>query len=589
MVDPIRIGNCSGFYGDRLSAARELIEGGPLDVLTGDYLAELTMALLWKSKQRHADGGYAASFVTQFDQIIKQCLERGIKIVVNAGGLAPEALSKVLRERAAERGVLPEIAIVTGDDLMPELEQHHLASGGFPHFDDARPLPPHARVLTANAYLGGFGIAAALRRGADVVITGRVTDAALVIGPAVWRFDWARDDWDRLAGALVAGHVIECGTQCTGGNYPFYREISGLARIGFPIAEIADDGSAIITKHAGTGGAVTVGTVTAQLLYEIGGPHYENPDVIARFDTIALEEVAPDRVLISGVRGQPPPPDLKVNLTLAGGFRNSVTFKLSGLDLDEKATLVEHSFWHAVGGRGEFRETSVDRIGTEVEDPPTNASAISLLRITALDDDEGRVGKRFTRAAVELALSSVPGLSLGAPPGDATPVAVTWPSRLAASAVRERVRVGTEVIDIPPPPSSNGAGVGAAAKTMFPPAAGSATRRVPLGRVLGARSGDKGGNANLGVWARTDAAFGWMVVFLDTERLRALLPETQGLGIERYVLPNLRAVNFVIRGLLGDGVASSTRLDPQAKTLAEYFRAKHADVPEGLLSDEVSR
>ncbi|MGH3183576.1 MAG: acyclic terpene utilization AtuA family protein, partial [Streptosporangiaceae bacterium] len=271
----LRIANCSGFFGDRLAAPRELLDGGPIDVLTGDYLAELTMLILWKSRQRDPTLGYARTFYRQMEDVLGTCIDRNVKVVANAGGLNPAGLAQRLRELAAKLGIDVAVAHVEGDDILDRLGPLQAAGDPLAHLDTGRPLAEAgSEAVSANAYLGGFGIAEALAGGADVVVTGRVTDASLVVGPAAWRFGWSRTDWDRLAGAVVVGHVIECGTQATGGNYSFFGEVPGLEHPGFPIAEVAEDGSAVITKHPRTGGLVSVGTVTAQLLYEIGAPLY---------------------------------------------------------------------------------------------------------------------------------------------------------------------------------------------------------------------------------------------------------------------------------------------------------------------------
>ncbi|HUC38169.1 MAG TPA: acyclic terpene utilization AtuA family protein, partial [Acidimicrobiales bacterium] len=337
----LRVANCSGFYGDRLSAAKELVEGGPIDVLTGDYLAELTMLILYKARLRDPSAGYAATFYRQMEEVLGTCVQRGTKIVSNAGGLNPAGLAEKLRELAGKLGIEARVAHVEGDDIVGELPALAAKGEDLANLDTGVPLAQApSEPVSANAYLGGFGIAAALAGGADVVVTGRVTDASLVVGPAIWRFGWSRSDLDRLAGAVVAGHVIECGAQTTGGNYSFFGEVPGLEHPGFPIAEMHEDGSSVITKHPGTGGLVSVGTVTAQLLYEIAGPLYENPDVVADFSTIHLEQSGPDRVSISGTRGRPPPERLKVSVNLLGGWRNTMTFALTGLDIEEKADLV---------------------------------------------------------------------------------------------------------------------------------------------------------------------------------------------------------------------------------------------------------
>src|SRR5262245_30268293 len=309
MSDVLRIANCSGFYGDRLSAAREMVEDGPIDVLTGDYLAELTLMILLKDRLRDPELGYARTFLRQLEEVAATCKKRGIRIVVNAGGLNPAGLARAARALYDRLELRAVVAHVEGDDLMPKLAALQARGERFTHLDKGMPLNAlGVPVLSANAYLGGWGIVEALKRGADVVICPRVTDAALTLGPAAWKFGWARDDWDRLAAGIVAGHILECGPQCTGGNYSFFREVPDIARIGFPLAEMHADGSFVVTKHPGTGGLVSVGTVTAQLLYEIQGLPYFNPDATARFDAIRLEQQGPDRVRVSGVRGEPPPP-----------------------------------------------------------------------------------------------------------------------------------------------------------------------------------------------------------------------------------------------------------------------------------------
>src|SRR5205814_2319268 len=294
--DVLRIANCSGFYGDRLAAAREMVEGGPIDVLTGDYLAELTLMILFRDRLKSPGAGYARTSRRRWGEWLGTSVARGIKIVANAGGLNPAGLAAEVEQLATRLGVRARIAHVEGDDLLPRLADLQARGVDLRHLDQGTPLAALDRqVVTANAYLGAWGIVEALRRGADVVICPRVTDAALTLGPAAWQFGWARDDWDRLATGIVAGHILECGPQCTGGNYSFFRDVPDIARIGFPIAEMHADGSFDVTKHPGTGGLVSVGTVTAQLLYEIQGPRYLNADATARFDSIRLEQAGPDR------------------------------------------------------------------------------------------------------------------------------------------------------------------------------------------------------------------------------------------------------------------------------------------------------
>ncbi len=582
MKDPLRVANCSGFYGDRLSAAAEMVEGGPIDVLTGDWLAELTMLILARTRAKHPGAGYARSFLTQLEGVLGPCLERGIKIVSNAGGLDPDRLAEEVAALAARLGLSARVAYVNGDDLLARLGDEPAVP--LTHFETGGPVARDG-VVSANAYLGCFGIVEALNQGADVVVTGRVTDAAVVCGPAAWHHGWARDDFDALAGAVVAGHVIECGAQATGGNYSFFTEVADMSHVGFPWAEIAADGSCVVGKHDGTGGEVSIGTVTSQLLYEISGPRYYGPDVTARFDTIRLAQVAPDRVAISGVRGEAPPSTLKVAMNKLGGYRQDITVGLTGLDIEEKAALVERAFWEqSPVARADIASVTTRLSRTDKEDPATNEEAVALWRLTLKDPDENKVGRAVANAAVEIALAAIPGyFGLGAAPGPARPYGVYVPARVPADLVPQFVRVldgPTSVVDSVAPPGPDEITVDVPAPAAPPTGA---TRRVPLGRLVGARSGDKGGHANLGVFARRDDAFNWLDDFLSVERLRELLPETRELDVERFRFPALRSLNFVIHDLLDEGVAAASRQDAQAKGLGEWLRARVVDVPEVLL------
>jgi hypothetical protein len=604
--DRLRIANVSGFYGDRVSAAQEMVQGGPIDVLTGDWLAELTMLILARSRMKHGPGtGYARTFVTQMEQVLMPVLERGIKVVSNAGGLDPQGLADALLDVAQGRGVAPKIAVVTGDDLVPRMDQL-LESEPFVNLDTGERFADLGlSALTANAYVGGFGIKAALDAGADIVITGRVTDAALVVGPAAWRFGWTPDDLDALAGAVVAGHVIECGTQATGGNYAFFQEVPGMARVGFPIAELAADGSSVITKHTGPrglGGEVTTGTVTAQLLYEIDAPTYPNPDVTADFAALGLEQIGENRVAIDGVRGLPSPDRLKVALNYLGGFRNAATFVLTGLDIEAKATLVTEQLFAAIpGGRDAFDAVDVKLLRHHPEDsePQDLWQAQADLRISVRSRDPNVVGKAFTAPAIELTLASVPGLFAQGQPAPGSPFGVYWPTTVGDVVTQTVTLDGVVVAEVPgvspsaspwqpgsPALSSNGS----EPQRVADPRAED-TVHLPWGRLIGARSGDKGGNANIGVWVRDglpdpDATYAWLTEVLTPWELQRLLPECADLVVDRYDLPNLRAVNFVVRGLLGRGVAENAFLDPQGKGLGEYLRARWVHAPRVLLDEQ---
>ncbi|WP_232284682.1 acyclic terpene utilization AtuA family protein [Rhodococcus sp. R1101] len=546
---------------------REMLEGGELDYLTGDYLAELTMLILGRDRLKDPGLGYAKTFLRQAEDCMGLALDKGVRIVANAGGLDPAGLAAALRTVADRLGLSPRIAHVEGDDLVARIDEFGFAA-------DPRPL-------TANAYLGAWGIARCLEAGADIVVTGRVTDASVIVGPAAAHFGWAPDDFDALAGAVVAGHVIECGTQATGGNYAFFTELDDLVRPGFPIAEIEADGAATITKHPGTGGAVTVGTVTAQLLYEVAGGRYANPDVTARIDTARLSLHAPDRVRITGVRGEPPPPTLKVCLNALAGFYNEVVFVLTGLDIDAKARLVRSQMESNLPRRPAELEWILAR--TDHADADTEETASALLRCTARDPDPDVVGRAFTSTAVEFALAGYPGFFVTAPPGPGTAYGVYTAEYAEATRVPHVAVLPDDTrLDIP---------VAAVTRVLEPlpdpgvpaPLPPGPTRRVPLGTLAGARSGDKGGDANIGVWVRSDDEWRWLAHCLTVDAVKDLLPEIEPLPVTRHLLPNLRAVNFVIEGILGRGVASRARFDPQAKGLGEWLRARYLDIPTVLL------
>ena len=564
MAVAVRIGNCSGFYGDRLSAMREIITGGDLDYVTGDYLAELTMLILGRDRMKNPDRGYAKTFLTQLEDCLGLAQDHNVRIVANAGGLNPAGLATAVRALAERLGLDVNVAHVEGDDLLGRTDELGLGS-----------------PLTANAYLGAWGIVDCLQRGADVVVTGRVTDASVIVGPAAAHFGWSRTDYDQLAGAVVAGHVIECGVQATGGNFAFFTEVADLTYAGFPLAEIEADGSSVITKHPGTGGLVSTDTVTAQLLYEITGARYANPDVTARMDSAVLTQDGADRVRISGVVGEPPPPTLKVSLNSIGGFRNAMTFVLTGLDIEAKAELVRRQLDEGLAVKPAELDWTLAR--TDHPDAATEEAASALLHCVVRDPDPAVVGRQFSSAAIELALASYPGFHVTAPPAEGQVYGVFNAGFVDAAEVQQvAVHADGTRTDIAPADETL-ALIGADDPGLPGPPPDGPTRRAPLGAIAGARSGDKGGSANVGVWVRTEKQWHWLANTLTVDALRQLLPETADLRVTRHLLPNLKAVNFVIDGILGQGVAYQARFDPQAKGLGEWLRSRHVDIPESLL------
>ena len=588
--DIIRIGNCSGYYGDKLSAAKDMVEGGPLDVLTGDYLAELTMAILFNQKlQRGEDKGYVGTFLKQVKAVAETCKEKNIKIVTNAGGLNPASMANEIEKILEELGVSLKVAYITGDDLMPRMDALIKDGETFSNIDRQIPIKDSGcQTLTANAYLGAWGIKEALDAGADIVVCPRVTDAAVVIGPAAWKFNWSRDDYDALAGALAAGHIIECGCQATGGNYSFFKEVASFDNVGYPIAEIKSDGSFYITKHPNTGGLVSTGTVTAQLLYEISSPAYLNPDVIAHFDTLKIEQDSKDRVYVSGCRGSSPTQSHKVCINLAGGYRNGMEFILTGLDIEEKAKIITDALFHSVGGQDQFDEVSILLDRTDKEDPNSNEEAMASLRVSVKSKNADLVGRMFSAKMIELALANYPGFFTGGGVRSGGPVLVYWPALIDSKYIKETVHVDGKKIEVLP---TNQLGL----EEIYyqkqpidvPPAPSDAPLRKPLGELFGARSGDKGGCANIGVWAKTENAFSFLNEYLTVETLKKLMPDVAEFDIDRYELPNILSLNFYIHGILQDGVSSNTRKDGQAKSLGEYLRSKYIDMPKSLIEENL--
>lgn len=586
--DCIKIANCSGFYGDKLSAAKDLVDGGPIDVLTGDYLAELTMAILFGQKmQRGEDKGYVGTFLKQINQIAKSCKEKNIKIVSNAGGLNPKSMAIEIEKILKEQSIDMKVAYIDGDDLMPTISNLKKSGEEFKNIDKGKKLDESGySPLTANAYLGAWGIKEALDKGADIVVCPRVTDAAVVIGPAAWKFNWKRDNYDALAGALAAGHIIECGCQATGGNYAFFKEVESFDNVGYPIAEIYDDGSFYVTKHPDTGGLVSTGTVTAQLLYEINSPAYVNPDVIAHFDTLKIEEVEKDKVFVSGCRGSSPPDKHKVCINLAGGFRNGMEIILTGLDIEDKAKVFTDALFNSVGGRKLFDDVSIQLHRTDKENPNSNEEAMASLLVSVKSKDQNLVGRLFSAKIIELALANIPGFFAQGGVKSSGPVIIYWPALVDSKHIKEKVHIDGEEIEVIPTSQLELEEIYYQKEPIkIKKIKKEDEKEIYFGEIYGTRSGDKGGCANLGVWAKNANSFAFLHDFLTVKKLKELLPDLNQYKIERFELANINSLNFYIHDILQDGVSSNDKKDGQAKSLGEYLRAKKVKVPQSIIGD----
>ena len=585
----IKIANCSGFYGDKLSAAKELVDGGPIDVLTGDYLAELTMTILYNQKlQRGEDKGYVGTFLKQIKEVAKSCKEKNIKIVSNAGGLNPKSMADEIKKILEGQSIDMNVAYIDGDDLLPRIDELSNDGEVFQNMDKKISLSDSGyTTLTANAYLGAWGIKEALDNGADIVVCPRVTDAAVVIGPAAWKFNWERNNYDALAGALAAGHIIECGCQATGGNYAFFKEVPSFDNLGYPIAEILEDGSFYITKHPETGGLVSKGTVTAQLLYEIGSPAYINPDVISHFDTLKIEDIEKDRVYVSGCRGSSPPKEHKVCINLSGGFRNGMEVILTGLDIEEKAEVFTNALFNSVGGKRQFDEVSIQLHRTDKENPISNEEAMASLVISVKSMDAELVGRLFSAKIIELALANIPGFFAQGGVKSSGPVIVYWPALIDSKHIKEVVHINDQEIEIVPTSQMDFEDIYYQKEPIeIEEVEMKDEETINFGDIYGTRSGDKGGCANLGVWAKNSKSFAFLIKYLSVDKLKELLPDLRDFSIDRYELANINSLNFYIHDILQDGVSSNNRKDGQAKSLGEYLRAKEIKVPKNLLEDQ---
>jgi len=586
--DIIKIANCSGYYGDKLSAAKELVDGGPIDVLTGDYLAELTMAILYGQKlQRGDDKGYVGTFLKQIKDVAASCKEKNIKIVSNAGGLNPKSMAYEIEKILDELSIDLKVAYIDGDNLIPRMSELKKQGEDFLNIEKKISLNDSGcDPLTANAYLGAWGIKEALDNEADIVVCPRVTDAAVVIGPAAWKFNWKRDDYDSLAGALAAGHIIECGCQATGGNYAFFKEVESFDNVGYPIAEIQEDGSFYITKHPDTGGLVSKGTVTAQLLYEISSPAYINPDVIAHFDTLKIEDLGKDRVFVSGCRGSSPPKEHKVCINLSGGFRNGMEIILTGLDIEEKAKIFTDALFNSVGGKDQFDEVSIQLHRTDKNNANTNEEAMASLVISVKSKDPNLVGRLFSAKIIELALANIPGFFAQGGVKSNGPVIVYWPALVNSKHIKEMVHVDGKNIEVIPTSQLNLEDIYYQKEPIaIEKIEKKDEKEIYFGQIFGTRSGDKGGCANLGVWAKNSKTYGFLYDFLTVDNLKELLPDLKKFEIERYELSNINSLNFYIHDILQDGVSSNDRKDGQAKSLGEYLRAKKIKVPQSIIGD----
>jgi hypothetical protein len=558
----LRIGNFSGYWGDDPDALLRQLRTGAVDYLTGDYLAELTMAIMERQRRADPRAGFAHHFLDHLSRALPLVMEKGVRIIVNAGGVNPASCREAVLKLCQKAGVSLPIGIVTGSDVL-EL------------------LPEGSQMLSAHAYLGARPIVEALRLGARVVITGRVTDAALALAPMIHELGWSDRDWDRLAAGVIAGHILECGAQATGGVFTDFEGVplgEGGTRLGYPIVEMEADGSFVVTKPDGTGGIVSAETIAEQLLYEIGDPHrYLSPDVTSDFTSIRMEEIGRDRVRVSGARGSPPPPELKVSCVYGAGFRAVGHVLVSGPRIQAKAERIRALLGDDFGEG--FADSRMDILGLADPEPRE-----AVLRFAVRDPDRAKV-ERFTRTLLGIWVQGPPGVTmLGRPsPEDAfgfSPALI--PRERATAEVElvdgeraEKIRVPYEPIAATEVPVREA--VRAQPQDFGP------TKRTRLRAIAHARCGDKGDLANIGVRARTAKGYAFLERALTADRVAAYFGDSVQGTVARYDLPNLRAFNFVLERALGGGGSISLRPDPLGKTMADAMLELELEIPVDLL------
>ncbi len=590
MSKQIVIANCGGFWGDDPTAAARQVRGGPIDYLVMDYLAEVTMAILHKQMARNPELGYAGDFLTQLRDVLVDCVDNDITIISNAGGVNPHGCRLAVEAIAAELGVADQVrvGVVTGDDIYPGLDEI-LATEPLSHMETGEPLTEiRDRVMSANAYLGADPIVKALEMGANIVICGRVTDTGVTLAPMIYEFGWSPDDWDRIAAGIVGGHIIECGLQACGGNFTDWQLVPSHDNMGYPLLEVESDGTFVVTKHPNTGGLVSVHTVGEQLLYEMGSPAYLAPDCVAHFDSIQISDAGPDRVRVEGVKGSPPPPTLKVSVSFQNGYRAFGRLLISGPDTLAKARKLEEVFWTSVGGRENFEDARSQLIGWDGTHPSLTVSEPSevILQVAVRDGDRDKIDELFAPQVVPKVLGTIPGVTVLADQGRprSSDVVGYWPALLSRDAVQVQVQVGDEIrgVDMPSFSAEGTRDVALPEVDVGFEPTGEVVR-VPLSRLALGRSGDKGDTSNIGLIARSPSIYGWLVETITEDFVKQRFTDIAQGGVERFELPNLISLNFLIHESLGGGGTMSLLADAQGKSYAQYLLATEVDVDKALL------
>ncbi len=594
MKKTIRIGNAGGYWGDDLDALKRQLTGGPLDYITMDFLAEITMSILQRQRKSSPDLGYAVDFLDQLRECLPLIVKKKVRVISNAGGINPIGMGRKIIEMARSMGLDIKVGIVYGDDIVNQLYELTAAGEKFSNLETGESFFSYrSRITSANIYLGAEPVVKALDAGCQIIVTGRVTDTGITLAPMIHEFGWAMDDWDKMAAGIIAGHIIECGAQGSGGNITDWREVKSFHNIGYPIIEMDSTGEFVVTKHKKTGGLVSEKTVKEQLVYEMGDPsNYISPDGIARFDSIQLKQIGKDRVKVWGIKGKPEPDHLKVSMSYDDGWKSSGSVLVSGPHACDKAKVIADILWAKL--RHKYEATRTEVIGTGSIWPrafATDDTSEVLLRFSVLDQSFEKV-RDFGKALPTLILSGPAGMAVttGGRPKPSSVVAY-WPALIHRSRVKAKVlvvgtdgqesfyeitfpvRVQSQRSEAKEPPIKRKAGRKPAGRPM----------EIRLEDICYARSGDKGDTCNVGVLARSPEIYEWLVEHLTAEHVREFFTGITRGKVVRFELDNLLGLNFLLEETLGGGGTRSLMIDPQGKTLAQALLQMKLRVPQSLL------
>lgn len=595
MKKKIRIGNAGGYWGDDLTALKRQLTGGPLDYITMDFLAEITMSILQRQRQVKPDLGYAVDFLDQLEECLPIICEKGVRVISSAGGINPIGLGRNIIKMARKKKLDVKVGVVYGDDISGQLYELSAAGERFINMETGKDFfPVRSKIAAANIYLGAEPVVKALDSGCNIVVTGRVTDTGITLAPMIHEFGWDMDDWDKLAAGIVAGHLIECGAQVSGGNISDWQDVKTFHNIGYPIIEMEASGEFIVTKHKKTGGMVSEKTVKEQLVYEMGDPsNYISPDGIARFDTIQLKELGKDRVRVFGVKGRPEPDFLKVSMAYDDGWKASGEVLVPGPDTHGKANVIADIFWKKLAHNYEAKRTEMIGSGSIWPESLSACESNEILLRFAIHDHDIEKVKDFGKALSTLILSGPAGMAVT---GQGRPrpkkVIAYWPALIHRSRVTAKVltiRTDNEEeffeISFPIRVQSVTASKGEAMPKRKAPKSykNAKTKQAILRDVCYARSGDKGDTCNIGVLARSPEIYDWLRGALTPAKVKSFFKGITFGDVTRFELDNIHALNFLLDKTLDGGGTRSLMIDPQGKTLAQALLQMPVRVPEELL------